>query len=81
MNAPLVRFLRRPEIGWSWLCTMPACQEWRTGYPTEFNCCAAWIQHARHQHAERDPRWPDTTAIVLPRRWERTRLRAGEAAA
>lgn len=55
---PLVRKHRRIGDGWSWLCPVPTCQDWRMGHPTEEGCRDAWLEHATVKHPEIAPSWP-----------------------
>lgn len=73
-GTPLVRWHRAvPDPGWSYLCPVPDCQYWSTGHQTEAACHRWWAIHARDAHGWLAVGWPDTSGIVLPRRWEPTR--------
>lgn len=69
---PLVRRHHRTDMGWSWLCPVPSCQEWRMGHASEDACRRSWLTHGRG-HAEITPSWP-AAAVV-----DAAELRAGGA--
>jgi hypothetical protein len=54
---PLVRHHHLSEMGWSWLCPVPTCMEWRMGHTTEELCRSTWLEHGSG-HPEIVPSWP-----------------------
>jgi len=61
-GTPLVRHHRSAPRGWSWLCPVPTCLEWRTSHVTEDNARITWALHAAAQHRGYSSAWPSVTS-------------------